>query len=167
MFRPSFFCFAFLLPLLLTSCTHYPSSGQNAGPDSSPPKGILAEGPGFVGIIFPAKSAEAHDAKTMVPWTPSESDVLLAEKELVQFLKKTKDVRVVDILQKIGTYKRQYRGFISEDHKQIWIRFYCEGSSIDWTNREMEVFDGGTCYFGLCFSMETKTFSHLAINGLA
>jgi hypothetical protein len=137
-------------------------------PDFNPPKGILVEGPGFAGIIFPAKSeSTAQSEKTMVPWTPYESDVLMAEKELVPFLKKTKDVRVVDILEKIGTYKRQYRGFVSEGHKQIWIRFYCEGSSIDWMNREMEVFDGGTCYFGLCFSMETKTFSHLAINGLA
>lgn len=83
------------------------------------------------------------------------------------FLKNTKDVRFADILKTIGTYKRQYRGVISEDHKQIWICFYCEGSSIDWTNPEVRVFDGGTCYFGLRFSIETKTFSHLDINGLA
>jgi hypothetical protein len=141
-------------------------SGQ---PEASLAKPTLVKGSGFVGVIFPANSEEMPG---LYPpgasyWTPSESDVIAAEDGLIPFLGKSKDPKAPEILKQIGSYKRQYRGIVLGGRKQIFIRFFCEISSEDWTSREMVVLDGGSCFFNLRFSPATKTFSNLWINGEA
>jgi hypothetical protein len=134
---------------------------------SSVPTPSRIGGAGFVGVIFPANSEEMPG---LYPpgasyWTPSESDVIAAEDGLIPFLAKSKDPKAPEILKQIGAYKRQYRGIVLGGRKQIFIRFFCEISSEDWTSREMVVLDGGSCFFNLRFSPATKTFSNLWING--
>lgn len=145
-----------------------PSSAQNS--DSGPVKSALIRGPGFVGVIFPANAQVIQGLypKGVSYWTPSEAAVLEAEKGLVPFLKGLKDPRIPEIAKGIEKYKRQYRGIILGGQKQISIRFLCEVlPSDDWTRKETIVDDGGSCFFNLRFSTETKTFSHLQINGVA
>ena len=130
-------------------------------------KPTLVKGSGFFGVIFPANSEEMPG---LYPpgasyWTPLESDVIAAEDGLIPFLAKSKDPKAPEILKQIGAYKRQYRGIVLGGRKQIFIRFFCEISSEDWTSREMVVLDGGSCFFSLRFSPATKTFSNLWING--
>jgi hypothetical protein len=142
-----------------------PDQDSNAGF----PKGVLVKGPGFVGVIFPANSKAIRGLypQGVSFWTPSESDVLAAEKGLVPFLRNLKNPRVAEILKGIETYKRQYRGVILGGHKQIFVRFFCETSTENWTSHEIIVLDGGSCFFNLRFSIATKTYSHLWINGEA
>jgi len=144
-----------------------PSSGQNAAPSLR--KASLVRGPGFVGVIFPAntKAIPKLYPAGVSYWTPSQSDVFAAEERLIPFLKNSNNPRVPEIVKRLETYKRQYRGIILGGHKQIVIRFFCETLSDDWISEEMIVDDGGSCFFDLRFSTETKTFSGLQINGFA
>ena len=144
-----------------------PTSGQNT--DAHRPKPVLIRGDGFVGVIFPANTKELPGLypPSASYWTPSESDVLVAEKGLIPFLEKSKNPKAPEILKRIETYKRQYRGIVLRGHKQIFVRFLCETLSEDWMSDEVVVVDGGSCFFNLQFSTETKTFSHLWVNGEA
>lgn len=143
-----------------------PSSDQH---DADLRKPVLVKGPEFIGVIFPAN---AKVMPGLYPpgasyWTPSESDVFEAEERLIPFLKESKNPKVPVILERVGTYKRQYRGVALNGQKQIFIRFFCATSSDDWMSDEIVVLDGGSCFFNLRFSSETKTFSDLWINGEA
>jgi len=152
--------------LLLPSQRTAPSSDRR---DADLPKPALIKGPEFVGVVFPAN---AKVMRGLYPpgasyWTPSESDVLAAEERLIPFLKESKNPKVPAILNRIGAYKRQYRGVDLNGQKQIFIRFFCVTSSDDWMSDEIVVLDGGSCFFNLRFSTDTKTFSDLWINGEA
>jgi len=150
-----------------TSQGDKPTSGQNAESDRR--KSVLVRGDGYVGVIFPADSKELPGLypTSASYWTPSESDVVAAEKSLIPFLEKSKNPKAPEILKRIETYKRQYRGIVLHGHKQIFIRFFCETPSENWMSEEVVVIDGGSCFFNLQFSTGTKTFSHLWVNGEA
>jgi hypothetical protein len=150
-----------------TSQHDKPVAVQNA--DAHRAKPVLVRGDGYIGVIFPADSKELPGLypRSASYWTPSESDVLVAEKGLIPFLEKSKNPNAPEILKRIGTYKRQYRGIILDGHKQIFIRFFCETFSENWMSEEEVVNDGGSCFFDLRFSTETETFSHLWVNGEA
>lgn len=144
-----------------------PSAARNASGSLLKPS--IVRGPAFVGVIFPAgtNTIPGLPPEYMNLWTPSESDVFAAEGELVPFLKSSKDPRVPGIVKMLEAYKRQYRGIIQGGQKQIAIQFLCETDKDDWANDEMIILDGGSCFFGVRFSTETKTFSALQINGPA
>jgi hypothetical protein len=136
------------------------SSGQSAG--------LVVNGRGFVGVIFPAESKPAPGLypPTTSYWTPSQSDVSAAEERLVPFLKNANNPSIPEIVKSLGTYKRQYRGVMSSGKKQIVIHFFCDAYPEDWRVEEI-VNDGGSCFFNLRFSTETQVFSDLEINGIA
>jgi hypothetical protein len=144
-------------------------SSQKADSDLGRQVPTLVQEHGFVGVIFPAKmkAFQRQFPKDVRFWTPSESDIIMAERELVPFLQNANDPRVSDILRAISTYKRQYSGIVLNERKLIHINLFCETDARNWTRQEVVVLDGGPCYFNLRFSIETKTFSHLQINGRA
>jgi hypothetical protein len=146
-----------------------PTSGQKVDVDSRHQGPALIHGREFEGVIFPArmKPFVMYFPRGVRYWTPSESDVLMAENELVPFLQKSKDPRVAEILKTLKTYKRQYAGVILSDQKQIYINVLCETFALDWRRRPVVVSDGGPCYFNLRFSTDTKTFSDFYVNGRA
>jgi len=111
------------------SQTHASTPAQT--PDSSGPRPALVKGPGFVGVIFPANRKTTRVDLDLYPngvsfWTPAESDILSAEKALAPFLKQSHNPKAPEILKRLETYKRQYRGVVLDGHKQIFIRFFCE-----------------------------------------
>jgi hypothetical protein len=150
-------------------CAQRGAQSSEEHEDTGLPKPALVRGPGFVGVIFPANTKEIPGLYPagVSYWTPSESDILAAEEGLIPFLGKSVDPKAPEILKRIGAYRRQYRGIVLGGHKQIFIRFFCETLSDDWTSHEMVVLDGGSCFFNLRFSTETKAFSHLWVNGEA
>jgi hypothetical protein len=135
---------------------------------SGPTAGLIVEGQGFVGVIFPAepKPIPGIYPPTTSYWTPSKSDVLAAEERLVPFLKNSTDPNIPAILKNLETYKRQYRGLMSDGKKQIVIHFFCRTYEQDWHIEEI-VNDDGSCYFNVLFSTEMGAFSDLEINGIA
>jgi len=125
-------------------------------------------GTDFEGVIFPAamRAFSSRFPKGVRYWTPSESEVLAAEKELRPFLSRSNDARVKEILEKIGTYKRQYVGVLINGHKYVYFNLFCLASK-DWTQKEFTVSDGGACFFNVRFLIENKMFSDLRVNGVA
>jgi hypothetical protein len=152
-----------------------PQTAANTRAQTSDPSGAqtaLVKGPGFEGVIFPANSKTTRVSVDLYPkgasfWTPAESDILSAEKALTPFLKQSHNPEAPEILKKLDTYKRQYRGVVLNGHKQIFIRFFCEISPDSWMTEETIVMDGGSCFFNLHYSPETKAFSNFWVNGEA
>ena len=161
MLRPLVSPIAFLL-LILTISISVPTSGRQA------PAPILVHTSDFDGVIFPGdmKPFQREFPKGVRYWTPAESDVLLAEKELIPFLSRSNDTRVKEILSKIKTYKTQYVGVVITGHKYVYFNLFCIAPDY-WTRREVVVLDGGTCFFNVRFSIENKAFSNLRVNGVA
>ncbi len=75
-----------------TGLTH----GQKGNSDSGRSERVFIQGPGFAGVIFPAdmKAFQSHFPKGTQYWTPSKSDVLAAEHELVSYLRDSKNPQV-------------------------------------------------------------------------
>jgi hypothetical protein len=161
MFRRFFSAIAFLL-ITLTISISVSTSGRQATPS------VLVHTSDFDGVIFSAdmKAFQKEFPTGVRYWTPSESDVLAAERELIPFLSSSKDARVKEILSKIKTYKRQYVGVVIAGRKYIYFNLFCMAPNY-WTREEVVVFDGGTCFFNVWFSSDTKAFSKLRVNGLA
>lgn len=152
---------AVLLLIPIMSISASTSRGQGTAP-------ILVHTSDFDGVIFPAgmKAFQTEFPKGVRYWTPSESDVLVAERELIPFLSRSNDARVKQILSRIKTYKRQYVGVVIAGHKDLYFNLFCMAPNY-WTRAEVVIFDGGTCFFNLQFSTETKSFSDLRVNGIA
>lgn len=157
-----FFSAAAFLPLILTISISASTSGRQA---TAP---VLVHTSDFDGVIFPAdmKAFQREFPKGVRYWTPQESDVLVAEKELIPFLSRSNDARAKEILSKIKTYKRQYVGVVVAGRKYIYFNLFCVALNY-WTREEVVVLDGGTCFFNVRFSIETRTFSNLRVNGVA
>jgi hypothetical protein len=150
-----------IVPPLVILTIFLAASTQSTGP-------LRVHTPDSDGVIFPASMKAFHGEfpKGVRYWTPSETDVLLAEKELIPFLSRSNDGRVKEILSKIKTYKRQYVGVFIAGHKYIFLNLFCDAPKY-WTRQEVVVFDGGTCFFNVRFSTEDKSFSNLLVNGVA
>jgi hypothetical protein len=164
---------AFVLPICFLALLLLPTGltpGQKTNSNSGRSERVFIHGPGFVGVIFPAdmKAFQGQFPKGTRYWTPLKSDVLAAEHELVPYLRVSKDPQVREILAKIATYKRQYIGIALAGHKQIYMNFFCDADTSDtWKNGQIEVMDGGSCYFNLRFAPDSKNFSRFQINGRA
>jgi len=152
--------FVFLVLILISI------SAAASGRQANTP--ILVHRSDFDGVIFPAdmRAFQREFAREVRYWTPSKSEVLTAEKELIPFLSRSNDARVKEILGKIKTYKRQYVGVFISGHKYVYFNFLCLAPK-DWTRKDFIVSDGGTCFFNVRFSIETNTFSNLRVNGVA
>jgi len=160
-------CQIFLLVVVIHPAA--PASPGQAGSDAIRKQGTLIRGTGFSGVIFPSdrKAFQFEFTHDVGYWTPTESDVVIAESKLLPFLKNaaSKDRRISIILKSIASYKRQYVGIILGGQKQIFINLLCSEAPGDWTRKEIIVVDGGPCFFNVRFSNRTRTFSHLWING--
>lgn len=148
-----------------------PASKPVENPTATNLRPELVSGAGFQGVIFPADTKTPSELQlypeSATFWTPTESDIDVAERALPTFLKQSRDPRAREVLKQLDSYKRQYRGVILRGRKQIFIRFFCETSSDSWMKEETVVMDGGSCFFSLRFSPTTKAFSELWINGEA
>jgi hypothetical protein len=134
--------------------------------------GIVVHGNGFEGVIFPAERrvlSYGTGADKMQYWTPSKAEVSEAESKLLAFLQQAKlgNHEKDRILKNIKSYKRQYVGIFTGGKKELFINFFCESFQEEWTKRFLIVEDGGACFFRVNFSMGTKTFHGLEVNGYA
>jgi hypothetical protein len=139
-----------------------------ANNDSTSRIGNVINVAGVVGVILPKN---ARVLRNLYPagngyWTPSVRDVLEAEARLELFLKASKQPQIPEILKGIRSYKRQYRG-LEGGQKFLVVRFFCDTPLPDLTEQELVILDGGSCFFNVRYSISTKTFSSLEINGYA
>jgi hypothetical protein len=159
------------IPILLTILSLLPCVQQSPKNTADTP-GIMVHGEGFEGVIFPAeKRALDFSPKDKMNeyWTPSEADVSEAERRLLAFLQSgvLKGSERDKILKNLRTYKRQYVGLVIKGEKEVFINLFCVVDGPYWIRREVIVMDGGACFFRVQFSMKTKTFHSLQVNGYA
>jgi hypothetical protein len=144
---------------------------QKSANKSADSSGTLVRGNGFEGVIFPAekRALDLSPGRKMRYWTPSESDIVEAESELVAFLQQVqlRSFEKNRILKDLKSYKRQYVGILIKGEKEIFINFLCAVDDPGWTTHEVLVFDGGACFFKVTFSVKAKTFHGLEVNGYA
>jgi hypothetical protein len=130
---------------------------------------VLVRGDGFMGVIFPVekKLYGFGFAPASQSWMPSEDDVRLAEKQLPSFLKESavQSPEGLVIAKHLSSYKRQYAGILTGGQKLIFFNLFCNAFDTDWTQQPVVVEDGGSCFFQVQFSMKTRSFSNLQING--
>jgi hypothetical protein len=149
-----------------------PATAPIQNPTGSNLQPKLVSGAGFQGVIFPADTKTPPELRLYPPsatfWTPTETDIAVAEHALPTFLKQSRNPHAKEVLRQLDSYKRQYRGVVLRGRKQIFIRFFlCEISEDTWMKKETVVMDGGSCFFSLRFSPAAKAFSDLWINGEA
>ena len=110
-------------------------------------------GPSFAGAIVSAEeqlnSDPRHVLKLAEVWTPTEADVLEAEKLLPPYLDSldATSVRASRIRAQLPRYKRQYWGVIRRGRREILIHFYHEDTPVGrnrlWLQSILAVLGGG------------------------
>jgi hypothetical protein len=63
-------------------------------------------------------------------------------------------------------YYRQYLGIIVHGRKIIYINAFCEKPLDFWQERFYEVCDGGGCFWGVEYDVDSGRFSNLQMNGV-
>jgi hypothetical protein len=123
---------------------------------------------GLVGYIYRPEEVKwkvAEDEKYKI--TLSLADVLEAERCLsaqIKVVDTTQHLPVPRIHQKLGTYTRQYVGYVdAKDETVVWINAYCDGAPPDRGIRF--VHDGGDCYWQVKVNLTRKKIYDLSING--
>ena len=108
-------------------------------------------------------------------WTPTEQNVLDAEKLAQAYLEKYHrndnyhNMSVKHILSQLKKYKRQYVGLIDENgDKSVWINYFHDsGDFPQWDQQLVEVNDGGDNFFNIKVNLNKKNSYDLSINGVA
>jgi len=65
-------------------------------------------------------------------------------------------------------YKRQYIAVINNNgEKEVWINCFCKTFTFgtDWRKKEVEVMDGGKCFFNLKINIDKKEYYDFMVNG--
>lgn len=96
-------------------------------------------------------------------WMAQKDDLVKGEPLLEKFLSK----KAPHILQKLGTYKRQYVGILVGGKHILYINFFCDDFGMDWKQREVMVKDGGDCYFNIKVNLDTGECYDFFVNGEA
>jgi hypothetical protein len=65
-------------------------------------------------------------------------------------------------------YKRQYIAVInSKGEKEVWINCFCSAWSGNWKAQQIQVEDGGNCFFNLKINLKTRNYYDFSVNGEA
>jgi hypothetical protein len=130
---------------------------------------VLVTGDGLTGVIFPPERKLYFLSPTAQTWMPSEKEVRLAESQLSSFLIDSADRQpeALVIAKHLSSYKRQYAGIVNSGEKKIFFNVFCQAFETEWTKDPVIVEDGGHCFFQVEFSLKSKSFNNLQINGRA
>lgn len=101
-------------------------------------------------------------------WTPSESIVATMESHLDEITNlQSKGNQESGQAIHPRTAYRQYLGIIIQGQRYVYINAACARLSADWQHRFLDVCDGGACFWGVLYNVQTGHFSDLQTNGLA
>jgi hypothetical protein len=122
----------------------------------------------YEGIIFSRQNAQRLLGVALVNehsegayWTPSKNDIGEMERELQAYAQ----VRLPELSQRLGEFRRQYFGFVRKGEKMILVIGFCGTVNVDW-RREMvslpETASG--CYFEGQYDVTLGDFTYLWIS---
>lgn len=98
-------------------------------------------------------------------WSPTLQDVAELETLLAPFMRSTPSGAAALPLER---FHRQYVGFIRDGKRYIYGNFYAGGFGLQDEQRQpMVICDGGNYFWGIVFTVESKSFEDLHFNGFA
>lgn len=106
---------------------------------------------GNPGVILPAESGEN--------WMPSDEHLQAAEDAVEAETRNSARPPVLDGY-------RQYIGVVEDGQRKIRINSMCSEAD-NWRIRLIEVEDGGPCYWGATYNVDTGEIESLVVNGEA
>ncbi len=112
----------------------------------------------------------AQNGESTDYWTPTESDVLAIENQVVSFLQENSDafrLQESPVWERLNKYNRQYLGIILGEKKIIYANFFCNSFESNWHKEFVFVLDGGSCFFQFKYDVNTGEFFDLQVNGEA
>ncbi|MEZ4087608.1 MAG: hypothetical protein R3B71_04745 [Candidatus Gracilibacteria bacterium] len=119
-----------------------------------------------LGVIFPHQLGSEIWVGREELFTPTVQDVEKAEGIFSQCLADyaLKDENLADVQKKIGSYMRQYVGFVQDGHKMVWMNFFIDSEPLtfkDWKKRIIAVDDGGNSFFNVKVDIDAGECSDL------
>jgi hypothetical protein len=110
---------------------------------------------GFEGVIVPAEDAgEDGWFSSDEAWTPTEEDVVAAEE-------------AIEAEQGPLDHMRQYIGVTQDGERKIFVNGFCDAWETNWQAELIFVNDGGDCFFGATYNVETGELESFTFNGEA
>jgi hypothetical protein len=110
---------------------------------------------GFEGVIVPAEDVEDEGwFSSDEAWTPTEEDVVAAE-------------AAIEAKQGPLDHMRQYIGITQDGERKIFVNGFCDAWETNWQAELIFVNDGGECYFGATYNVETGELESFVFNGEA
>lgn len=97
-------------------------------------------------------------------YTPSRGEVAALEKKLPAVVGQLGKVRP-EFVQRLAGYTRQYVGLVDGKERWIWVNFFCNAMSADWTRHLVAVDDGGDCFGTVEYQPATGRFRNFQLNG--
>jgi len=159
-----------ILALLFTLLTISASQAQKPGK--------IVGGKNYTGVLLPVETKlPPHEAAPR--WMPTADDIRMLEQDLVGFMREQPKTSPVNrtafgpsIRRRLGRYRRQYAGYLSPEGKQI-IYVNCFWPSPNrtfgqrWQSQLVQVLDGGSSFWQICYNPKTRTFLAFSVNGVA
>lgn len=62
-------------------------------------------------------------------------------------------------------HDRQYVGFTEDGQQKIFVNGFCDSFDMDWQHTPILVMDGGDCFFGAAYNVETSELEWFSFNG--
>jgi hypothetical protein len=134
----------------------------------------LVEGPGFAGVVLPEKAVQAAKLRCAAMkddpfetdgyWTPSDQDVRALEAKLPQYCREHRIAAHPYAWNDLGSYARQYAGFVSEGKRFIQVALIHFRSAVGWRCRVLDL-----CYtvhrsFAAVFDVNAGAFTRAIPN---
>ena len=148
-----------LIVLNVSSCIDY--SGDRDGKTTE--NDIMTNNIPIEYVVFDAKKKAFAYLFSAEPkyWTPDTSDVSEAEAQIRQYLQKEHP----SLYKSYRQYKVQFTGLVlPEAAKTVYANYFCEDFS-GWKSSEVDVDDGGDCYFQVRYDVDKKRCFKFSING--
>ena len=101
-------------------------------------------------------------------WEPTEAQIVTMEADLLQYLESIKPTPFTwhaPIGEHLPEYARQYRGSSFEELQLIKTRFFCGWELSELMRGEIDVLDGGDCFFETVYIPSSGEFTAIYVNG--
>jgi hypothetical protein len=126
-------------------------------------------GDGFEGIVVVPSSklvppVYGHDEEGY--FTPDDEQIRRFETGLAAHLRASPPERSPELYAKYASYHRRYVGMKIKGEKKLYTSFYCP-SFKEWERPDVDVDDGGDCYFQVIYDVARGLYESVSVNGQA